>query len=115
MHQAQHDQSTSHHQDDATPPLPPLADPLALLGMGPLGDVLRHQELSLAAKALAIYVLTQPRGRLFTRVEFERLSPDVTSQLDSVLHELVRAGLLAPFPGLARPCCAVTFRLLEDS
>jgi hypothetical protein len=46
---------------------------------GPVGDVLRHQELTLAAKALDIYVLIQPRGRLFTPVEFERLSLDVRS------------------------------------
>jgi hypothetical protein len=100
-----------------SPELPPessLADPLDLLQPGLARDVLRHQELSLAAKALAIYVLIQPRGRLFTRVEFERLSLDLSPQLDSVLHELTRTGLLAPFPSGERPCCAPAFRLRED-
>jgi hypothetical protein len=76
--------------------------------------VLRHPELSLQAKALAVYVLIQPRGRLFRRAEFERLGSAVSSQLDSALHELTRAGLLAPYPPLARPCCAELFRLRED-
>lgn len=75
--------------------------------------MLRHQDLTLAAKALAIYVLVQPRGRLFTRAEFERLSRD-SSQLDAALHELTRARLLVPLP-MAEPACrAVAFRLHED-
>ncbi len=106
-------------QDDIrfrAPSLPgsPPADPLDLLQPGLARDVLRHQELSLAAKAVAIYTLIQPRGRLFTRVEFERLSLDLSPQLDSVLHELTRAGLFAPVPAGERPCCAPGFRLLED-
>ncbi|HZD71232.1 MAG TPA: hypothetical protein VFA45_20720 [Actinomycetes bacterium] len=91
-----------------------LTDPLDLLQPGLTRDVLRHPELTLGAKALAIYVLVQPRGRLFTRVEFERLSLDLSPALDSVLHELTRAGLLTPFPSGERPCCAPGFQLRED-
>jgi hypothetical protein len=110
MHQAQQDQSTR-HPHDATPP----ADPLTLLEPGPIRNVLRHQALTLGAKALAIYVLIQPRGRLFTRNEFERLSLDLSPHLEAVLHELTRAGLLEPYPTGERACCAPFFRLLEDS
>jgi hypothetical protein len=101
-------QSPKHRPATAAP-----ASPTDLLESGPVADVLRHQDLTLAAKALAIYVLVQPRGRLFTRAEFERLSRD-TSQLDAALHELTRAGLLAPFPIGERACCALSFRLRED-
>jgi hypothetical protein len=60
-------------------------------------------------------MVCQPRGRLFTRAEFERLSFD-TAHLQDVLHEATRVGLIAPFPTGERPCCAVTFRfLLEDA
>jgi hypothetical protein len=103
------DQTPKHHHPTTAP-----ASPTDLLGSGPVADVLRHQDLTLAAKALAIYVLVQPRGRLFTRAEFERLSSDGQAQLDGVLHELTRAGLLAPFPTGERACCAFSFRLHED-
>lgn len=110
MHQTRQDQSIRHPLD-STPP----ADPLALLEPGPIRNVLCHQALSLGAKALAIYVLVQPRGRLFTRNEFERLSLDLSPHLEAVLHELTRAGLLEPYPIGERACCALFFQLREDS
>jgi hypothetical protein len=111
MHQTQPGQSTRHPGNS----IPALADALELLAPEPLAAIFRHQELSLGAKALATYMVCQPRGRLFTRAEFERLSFD-TAHLQDVLHEATRVGLIAPFPTGERPCCAVTFRfLLEDS
>ena len=102
------DQAPKHRRPTTAP-----ASPTGLLQSGPVADVLRHQDLTLAAKALAIYVLLQPRGRLFTRAEFERLSRD-TSHLDAALHELTSARPLVPFPLAAPACRAVAFRLRED-
>lgn len=114
MPQTHQDQATR-HPGNSTSPIPSLADALELLAPEPLAAIFRHQELSLGAKALATYMVCQPRGRLFTRAEFERLSFD-TAHLQDVLHEATRVGLIAPFPTGERPCCAVTFRfLLEDS
>jgi hypothetical protein len=57
--------------------------------------VLRHDELSLGAKAIIVYVLVQPRRRVITRAELERLGGDaVRGQLDGLLHELVAAHWL---------------------
>jgi hypothetical protein len=106
MHQTQQDQPTRRPASST--------DPLALLERSPLGAVLRHPELSWGAKGLASYVLAQPRGRLLTRLEFERAGLDVSPALDFALHELCRAGLLAPFPHGERPCCAEFFQLRED-
>jgi hypothetical protein len=77
---------------------------------------LRHEELSLGAKALIVYVLVQPRGRVIRRTELEQLGGDaVRGQLDGLLHELVAAHWLVPVPGAERPCCADGFLLREDA
>jgi hypothetical protein len=112
MRNATDTQTTSHYHDDAIPPATAPADPLALL-KGPAAMIFSHDGLSLAAKGLAVYVLLQPRGRLFTRAEFERLSRD-GAQLDGALHELARACLLVPFPIAEPPCRAVAFGLRDD-
>jgi hypothetical protein len=78
--------------------------------------VLRHEELSLGAKTIIVYVLVQPRRRVITRAELERLGGDaVRGQLDGLLHELVAAHWLMPVPGEERPCCANGFLLREDA
>jgi hypothetical protein len=78
--------------------------------------VLRHDELSLGAKAIIVYVLVQPRRRLITRAELERLGGNaVRGELDGLLHELVAAHWLMPVPGEERPCCADGFLLREDA
>ncbi len=78
--------------------------------------VLRHEELSLGAKAIIVYVLVQPRRRLIMRAELERLGGDaVRGELDGLLHELVAAHWLMPVPGEERPCCADGFLLREDA
>ena len=78
--------------------------------------VLRHDELSLGAKAIIVYVLIQPRHQVIRRTELERLGGDaVRGQLDGLLHELVAAHWLMPVPGEERPCCADGFLLREDA
>ncbi len=77
--------------------------------------VLRHNELSLGAKTIIVYVLVQPRRQVIMRSELERLGGDaVRGQLDGLLHELVAAHWLVPVPGAERPCCADGFLLRED-
>ena len=78
--------------------------------------VLRHEELSIGAKAIIVYVLVQPRRQVITRTELERLGGDaVRGQLDGLLHELVDAHWLMPVPGEERSCCADGFLLREDA
>ena len=78
--------------------------------------VLHHDELSLGAKTILLFVLAQPRGRVITRAELERLGGDATSQrLDGLLHELVDARWLMTVPAEERPCCADGFQLREDA
>ena len=78
--------------------------------------VLRHNELSLGAKTIIVYVLVQPRHEVIRRTELERLGGDaVRGQLDGLLHELVAAHWLMPVPGEERPCCADGFLLRQDT
>jgi hypothetical protein len=80
--------------------------------------VLHHDELSLGAKTIVIYVLTQPHPRVIPRAELERLGGAATSHhLDGLLHEheLVAAHWLMPVPAEERPCCADGFLLREDA
>jgi hypothetical protein len=94
-----------------TPPLPSAT----VLEPDLLDLVLHHDELSLAAKTVVVYVLTQPRGHTITRAELEELGRDATPRhLDALLHELVAAHWFATVPAVARPCCADTFLLRED-
>jgi hypothetical protein len=81
-----------------------------------LNLVLHHDELSLGAKTIVIYVLVQPHGRVIGRAELERLGGVAASHhLDALLHELVAAHWLMPVPGEERPCCADGFLLREDA
>ncbi len=78
--------------------------------------VLRHDELSLDAKTIVIYILTQPHARVIGRAELGRLGGAATRHhLDSLLHELVAAHWLMPVPAEERPCCADGFLLREDA
>ena len=97
-------------------PTSPPAAPAATLEPALLDLVLHHDELSLAAKTIVIYVLTQPHPRVITRAELERLGGDaVREQLDGLLHELVAAHWLVPVPAQERPCCADGFLLRQDA
>jgi len=78
--------------------------------------VLRHDELSLGAKTIVIYVLVQPHPRVIGRAELARLGGVATSHhLDGLLHELVAAHWLMPVPAEEQPCCADGFLLREDA
>jgi hypothetical protein len=99
-----------------TSPNPRSATSAAMLEPALLDLVLHHEELSLAAKTIVIYVLTQPHPRVIGRAELERLGGNTTSHhLDGLLHELVAAHWLVPVPGEERPCCADGFLLREDA
>ena len=90
--------------------------PVTMPEPGLVDLALRHEELSLGAKAIVVYVLVQPRGRVIRRSELEHLGGDaVRGQLDGLLHELVAAHWLMPVPGEERPCCADGFLLREDT
>src|SRR6266487_3623106 len=81
-----------------------------------LNLVLHHDELSLGAKTIVIYVLVQPHGRVIGLAELERLGGVAASHhLDGLLHELVDAHWLVPVPAEERPCCADGFLLREDA
>ncbi len=96
-------------------PTSPPAAPAAMLEPQLLDLVLHHDELSLGAKTLVIYVLAQPHARVIGRAELERLGGAATTpHLDGLLHELVAAHWLVPVPGEERPCCAAGFLLRED-
>ncbi len=97
-----------------SPTTPPLTS-ATVLEPELLDLVLHHDELSLAAKTIVVYVLSQPRGRAITRVELEELGRDATPRhLDALLHELVATHWLATVPAEERPCCADGFLLRED-
>jgi len=92
------------------------AAPAATLEPALLDLVLRHDELSLGAKTVVIYVLTQPHTQVIGRAELARLGGAATSHhLDGLLHELVAAHWLMPVPGEDQPCCADGFLLREDA
>ena len=93
------------------------AAPAATLEPALLDLVLRHDELSLGAKTLVIYILTQPHAQVIPRAELERLDGDAATShhLDRLLHELVAAHWLMPVPGEERPCCADGFLLRQDT
>ncbi len=95
-------------------PTPVPAAPAATLEPELLDLVLHHEELSLAAKTIVIYVLAQPHDQVIGRAELERLGGAATS-LDGLLHELVAAHWLVPVPGEERPCCADGFLLRQDT
>jgi hypothetical protein len=98
-------------------PTSPPAAPAATLEPALLDLLLHHDELSLAAKTIVIYVLTQPHAQAIPRAELERLDGDAATShhLDGLLHELVAAHWLVPVPGEERPCCADGFLLREDA
>jgi hypothetical protein len=97
-------------------PTSPPAAPAATLEPALLDLVLHHDELSLGAKTIVIYVLTQPHARVIGRAELERLGDAATTpHLDGLLHELVAAHGLVPVPGEERPCCADGFLLRQDA
>jgi hypothetical protein len=97
-------------------PTSPPAPPAATLEPALLDLVLHHDELSLAAKTIVIYVLTQPHDQVIGRAELERLGGAATTpHLDALLHELVAAHWLVPVPAQERPCCADDFLLREDA
>jgi hypothetical protein len=99
-----------------TSPTPVPAASAAMLELALLDLVLHHDELSLGAKTLVIYVLVQPHARVIGRAELERLGGAATSHhLDGLLHELVATHWLVPVPGEERPCCADGFLLREDA
>jgi hypothetical protein len=88
----------------------------AMLEPALLDLVLRHDELSLGAKTIILYILVQPHGRVIGRAELARLGGVAASHhLDALLHELVAAHWLMPVPGEERPCCADGFLLREDT
>ncbi len=93
------------------------AAPTPVIEPGLLNLVLRHDELSLGAKTLVIYILTQPHAQVIPRAELERLDGDAATShhLDRLLHELVAAHWLMPVPGEERPCCADGFLLRQDT
>jgi hypothetical protein len=82
-----------------------LPDPPATLPDPNLVDlVLRHDELSLGAKALIVYVLVQPRHQVIRRAELEQLGGDaVRGLLDGLLHELVDAHWAYAGAGCGEP------------
>src|SRR6266566_1661495 len=92
------------------------AAPAAALEPALLDLVLHHAELSLGAKTIVIYILTQPHNQVIRRAELERLGGAATTpHLDGLLHELVDAHWLVPVPGEERPCCADGFLLRQDT
>jgi len=92
------------------------AAPTPVIEPGLLNLVLRHEELSLGAKTIVIYILTQPHNQVIRRAELERLGGAATTpHLDGLLHELVDAHWLMPVPGEERPCCADGFLLRQDT
>jgi len=92
------------------------AAPAAALEPALLDLVLHHEELSLGAKTIVIYVLTQPHAQAIGRAELERLDGDATTpHLDGLLHELVATHWLMPMPAQERPCCADGFLLRQDT
>jgi hypothetical protein len=92
------------------------ATPAATIEPALLDLVLHHDELSLGAKTIVIYVLTQLHARVIPRAELERLGAAATGHhLDGLLHELVAAHWLMPVPAEERPCCADGFLLREDA
>ncbi len=92
------------------------AAPAAALEPALLDLVLHHAELSLGAKTIVIYVLTQPHARVIGRAELERLGGDATTpHLDGLLHELVAAHWLVPVPAEEQLCCANGFLLRQDA
>jgi hypothetical protein len=57
--------------------------------------------LSLAAKAVAVYVLTRP-PRPITRAELFRSCSDPMPVVNGAIHELVACGLVETVPGRGR-------------
>jgi hypothetical protein len=96
-------------------PTSPPAAPAATLEPALLDLVLHHDELSLAAKTIVIYILSQPHDQVIPRAELERLGDATTPHLDGLLHELVAAHWLVPVPAQERSCCADGFLLRQDT